>query len=152
MEVAPYRRVSSLPRPDFAFDEELAYGIRMTLVEDSVEYAVTVVRHPEEERFLMIVSMLNRRYWIIDLKALQIEEENHELARLYELESNTCRDVAILDFIFVEAGRWIFSFGSEVERTVRLAQLANLQKLEKLRNGPDDQLDSRFLKLFLRFN
>ena len=55
----------------------------MTLVEDSVEYVVMVVRPPEEERFLMIVSLLNRRYWIVDLKTLQIEESNHELEQLY---------------------------------------------------------------------
>lgn len=89
-ELRQLRKMASLPQPDPSFEEELEYGIRLKLTDDAVEYAVMVTRHPEEERFLLVVSMLNRRYWIIDLKALEIQEDNHELEILFELPKNRC--------------------------------------------------------------
>lgn len=53
--------------------------------------------------------------------------------------------------MFLESGRWIFTFPSEQEQERRYNQFSALQWRLRQRRS-DDQLDSRSLKIFLRFN
>jgi hypothetical protein len=62
----------------------------MKIVEDNIEYTVMVNTHPDEDRFLMIVSLLNRRFWIVDLKLLSIQRNLPELESFYELKRHQC--------------------------------------------------------------
>lgn len=85
-----FKRSEQPTDTELNFEEELRYGIRLNIVEDSIEYSVMVNTHPEEDRFLMVVSLFNRRFWIVDLKLLSIQRNLPELESFYELKRHRC--------------------------------------------------------------
>lgn len=85
------KRLASQPTEDPEFAEELDYGLRLRILDESVEYMATVTRHPSDNRFLMIVSVLSRRYWIVDAMAMQLQLANHEAESIYDLQRDKCK-------------------------------------------------------------
>lgn len=59
-------------------------------------------------------------------------------------------EVIYLDFVFFESGRWVFTFDTEEEQERRYYQFLAVQSRIRQRKG--EELDSRSLKIFLKFN